>query len=414
LASVKPIGALTALRERNLALLVASGTISSLGSGMAQVALAFAVLRIGSASDLGFVFLAREIPIVAFLLIGGVWADRASRKWLLVIGDATTGAAQFATALLFLTHHAQIWNVAALQVVFGVANAFTRPASTGLIPQAVSAAHLQEANALSDLGRSTMRIAGPAIGAAIVVGANPGWALVADAASFIVSGLLRAQMRIPRAARPQRTRLLADLHDGWGEFTSRSWVWVMVVSFGFFQFTLFPAMLVLGPVIAKEHLGGAGAWGAILAFQAAGSVVGGLFALRLRPERPLLASSLLMIPTAGFLAMLGMAAPVAVLCLAGFVAAVGLTSGDILWMTTFQRRIPEHLISRLSSFDWFGSVALNPLGYALVGPLAGVIGVPETLYVAAAINAFVSIIVAMTPSIRGLRTSTEPIAVVAA
>jgi hypothetical protein len=410
---VKPIAALTALRERNLALLVASGTISSLGSGMAQVALAFAVLRIGNASDLGLVLLAREIPIVAFLLIGGVWADRVSRKWLLVIGDATTGAAQAVTALLFLTHHAAIWNVAALQVVFGIANAFTRPASTGLIPQAVSVAHLQEANALSDLGRSTMRIAGPAIGAAIVVVGNPGWALAADAASFILSGLLRAQMRIARSARPQRSKLLADLRDGWGEFTARTWVWVMVSSFGLFQLTLFPALLILGPVVAKEQLGGAGAWGAILAFQAAGSVAGGLVALRLRPERPLLAASLLMVPTAAFLAILGLAAPVAVLCVAGFIAGAGLTSGDILWMTTFQRRIPEHLISRLSSFDWLGSVALNPLGYALVGPLAGIIGVAETLYLAAAINASVSIAVALTPSIRGLRTSGEAAAVVA-
>jgi Transmembrane secretion effector len=414
LAAMKPVAALSALRERNLALLVASGTISSLGSGMAQVALAFAVLRIGSASDLGFVFLAREIPIVAFLLIGGVWADRVSRKWLLVIGDATTGAAQALTALLFLTHQAQIWNVAALQVLFGVANAFTRPASTGLIPQAVSASHLQEANALSDLGRSTARIAGPAIGAAIVVAANPGWALAADAASFIVSGLLRAQMRIARTGRPQRARLLNDLRDGWGEFTSRTWVWVMVASFGFFQLTLFPAMLILGPVVAKEHLGGAGAWGAILAFQAAGSVAGGLLALRLRPERPLLVSCILMVPTAGFLALLGLAAPIAVLCLVGLIAGAGLTSGDILWMTTFQRRIPEHLISRLSSFDWLGSVALNPLGYALVGPLAGVIGIAETLYLAATINAVVSITVALMPSIRGLRTSSEPTAAVAA
>ncbi len=404
---MKASAILAALRERNLALLVASGTVSALGSGMAQVALAFAVLRIGNASDLGFVFLAREIPIVVFLLVGGVWADRVSRKWLLVIGDVTTGAAQAVTALLFLTHHAQIWNVAALQVVFGVSSAFTRPASTGLVAQAVSPTHLQEANALVDLGRSTMRIAGPALGAAVVVAANPGWALAADAASFVLSGLLRVQMRISRGARPPRTKLLGDLRDGWGEFVSRTWVWVMVASFGFFQLTLFPTMLVLGPVVAKTHLGGAGPWGAILAFQAAGSVAGGFLAFRLRPDRPLLVSTLFMAPTAGFLALLGAAAPVSVLCLAGFVAAIGLTSGDILWVTTFQRRVPEHLISRLSSFDWFGSVALNPLGYALIGPLAGVIGIAETLYLAALVNALVSVIVALAPSIRQLRTSDD-------
>ena len=114
-----------------------------------------------------------------------------------------------------------------------------------------------------------------------------------------------------------------------------------------------------------------------------------------------------MIPTAGFLALLGGAVSVVVLCAAGFVASAGLTSGDILWMTTFQRRIPEHLISRLSSFDWLGSVALNPLGYALVGPLAGIIGVAETLYLAASINVAVSIVVALTPSIRRLREPVE-------
>lgn len=330
---MRPSIILAALRERNLALIIGSATVSSLGSGMAQVALAFAVLRIGNASDLGLVFLAREVPIVVFLLLGGIWADRVSRKWLLVIGDATTGAAQALTALLFLTGHVAIWNIAALQVIFGTANAFTRPASTGLVPQAVNPAHLQHANALSDLSRSTMRVIGPALGAAIVVVANPGWALAADAASFIISGALRSQLRIARADRPARKHFVTDLREGWGEFKARTWVWVMVASFGFFQLTLFPALLVLGPVIAQRQLGGAGAWGAILAFQAAGSVAGGLISLRLRPARPLLASCLLMLPTAGFLTILGAAAPVGALCVAGFVASACLTSGDILWVT---------------------------------------------------------------------------------
>jgi hypothetical protein len=410
---MKASTALDALRERNLVLIVASGTVSSLGSGMAQVALAFAVLRIGGASDLGLVFLAREVPIVAFLLIGGVWADRVSRKWLLVLGDATTGSVQALTALLFLTGNAHVWSVALLQVVFGTANAFTRPASTGLIPQAVSAAHLQQANAWTDLGRSTMRIAGPALGALIVVVANPGWALAADAASFLVSGLLRAELRIGRAGRTERRSLLVDLREGWGEFRSRTWVWAMVASFGFFQLTLFPAMLVLGPVIAKDQLGGAGAWGAILAFQAAGSVIGGLAALRFAPRRPLLASCLLMLPTAGFLALLGAAAPVWLLCIGGLIAGAGLTSGDIFWVTTFQRFVPEHLLSRLSSFDWLGSVALNPIGYALVGPLASRIGIAETIYIAATVNAAISVIVAILPAIRGLHANEEPTPVVA-
>jgi MFS family permease len=401
-----------ALHERNVRLLVASGATDALGNNMAAVALAFAVLQIGSTADLGYVFLAREIPMVVFLLAGGVWADRVSRKALLVVGGLATGSAQAATAALFLTHHATVWRVAVLQVVFGVSGAFTRPASTGLIAQAVTHAHLQEANALLDLSRSTLRVVGPALGGLIVIKATPGWALATDAATFFVVAALQFLLRIPAGERPVRTRMLHELREGWNEFTGRTWLWTMVASFGLFQLTLFPALLVLGPSVAKMHLGGAGAWGLILAFQGVGSIFGGLSALRLQPKRPLVVATLLCLPTALLLALLGAAAPVALLCAAGLLASWGLTCGDIIWFTTFQLHVPDHLMSRLSSFDWFGSVALNPLGYALVGPLANTLGVATTLYVAAALNAFISVAVAATPAIRGLERPprTEPIA----
>ena len=400
----------SALRERNVRLLLASGAADALGNNMAAVALAFAVLQIGSTADLGYVFLAREIPMVIFLLAGGVWADRVSRKTLLVAGDLATGSAQAVTALLFLTHHASVWSVAALQMVFGVAGAFTRPANTGLISQAVSHEHLQQANALLDLGRSTLRVIGPALGGLIVVTANPGWALAVDASSFFVTAVLQLQLRIRPSERPARTRVLHELREGWSEFTGRTWLWTMVASFGLFQLTLFPALLVLGPSVAKAHLGGAGAWGLILAFQGVGSIFGGLSALRLQPRRPLVAAALLCVPIAVLLALLGAAAPVPLLCAAGLVATWGLTCGDIIWFTTFQLHVPDHLMSRLSSFDWFGSVALNPIGYALVGPLANALGVATTLYVAAALNAAISVVVAATPAIRGLERAAPVLA----
>lgn len=250
---------------------------------------------------------------------------------------------------------------------------------------------------------------GPAFGGLIVVVANPGWALAADATSFFVTALLHVQLRIPQTDRPPRTRMVHELREGWSEFASRTWLWTMVASFGLFQLTLFPALLVLGPTVAKAHLGGAGVWGLILAFQGAGSIVGGLVALRLHPQRPLVAASLLCLPTAFVLALLGAVAPVPLLCIAGFLSSVGLTSGDIIWFSTFQLEVPDHLMSRLSSFDWFGSVALNPLGYALVGPLANVLGVPTTLYLSAALNAVVSLAVASSPAVRGWSDAPPPI-----
>src|SRR3954453_1248999 len=398
-------GVRNALGERNVRLLVGAGMVDALGNNMAAIALTFAVLQIGDAADLGYVLLAREIPLVIFLLLGGVWADRVSRKALLVLGDLAMGSAQAVSALLFLTHHATVWRIALLQMVFGVAGAFIRPASTGLISQAVSHTHLQEANALLDLSRSTLRILGPALGGLIVVAANPGWALAADAASFFISAAFYIQLRIAAAERPPRTRMLHELREGWSEFASRTWLWTIVASFGFFQLTLFPALLVLGPVVAKTRLGGAGAWGLILAFQGIGSLVGGPLALPYHPPRPLVAATLLCLPISLLLVLLGAAAPTAILCGVGFVSAIGLTCGDIIWFTTFQRQVPDHLTSRLSSFDWFGSVALNPIGYALIGPLANVLSVATTLYVAGALNATVSVLVALSPSIRGLKVA---------
>ena len=391
--------------------LVASGAVDALGNNMAAVALAFGVLQIGTTSDLGYVLLAREIPTVVLLLAGGVWADRVSRKTVLIVGDLAVGSAQATTAILFLTGDATVWRVAVLQTIFGAAAAFTRPATTGLIAEAVSHAHLQEANALFDLSRSTLRVAGPALGGLIVVVGNAGWALAADAATFFVMAALYLRLRIPAGERPPRSQILHELREGWHEFAARTWLWTIVASFGLFQLTLFPALLVLGPTVAKYKLGGAGAWGLILAFQGVGSIFGGLLALHLRPRRPLVAASLLCIPIALLLALLGAAAPVPILCAAGVLSSLGLTCGDIIWFTTFQLEIPDHLMSRLSSFDWFGSVVLNPLGYLLIGPLANTLGLATTLYLAAALNATISVVVAATPAIRGIKRTpaVEPV-----
>lgn len=395
----------SALRAPNLRRYVAATAISTLGSGMADVALAFAVLDLGGPTDLGVVLLAREAPLVVLLLLGGVWADRISRRLILVGADVVRSASQAAAALLLLTGTADVWSLALLQMAFGAAGAFSRPAHTGLVQQIASADRLQEANALLGLARSTMRIVGPAVGATIVVAASPAWAIAVDATTFGLSAVLVQSLRLADVARVSAGGIFADLRDGWREFTSRTWVWTIVAYFGLYQLTLFPALLVLGPFVAKEELGGAAAWGAILAAQAVGSVVGGLVALRVRFARPLVADTLLAMPMAGILLLLVVPAPVVVLAVAGFAAAACLTVGDVVWFATLQRHIPEHAISRISSFDWFGSVALNPLGYLLVGPLAGEIGVSATLALAGTLNLAFGVALLGVPAIRALGPS---------
>jgi len=394
---------LDVVRERSFARYLAATSVSTLGSGMATIALAFAVLDFGGATDLGIVLLAREIPIVVFLLLGGVYADRLPRRVILVGCDLTKGTAQAATAALLFSGSATVWNVALLQAVFGVAGAFSRPAATGIMKEAVSDERLQEGNALLSLSRSILSIAAPALGALIVTAGSAAWALAADSASFFLSAVLIASMHLTPTVRSASRSILGDLHDGWHEFLDRSWVVAMVISFGLFQLTYFPALLVLGPVVAKQDLGGAGAWGAILAVQSAGAVAGGLFALRVKFARPLVACQLLVLPAGVLLLTLAVPLPVALIAATAFATGIGFTFGDTLWMSTLQGNVPEHALSRISSFDWLGSVALNPLGYLLIGPIAGAVGISKTLAAAGLLNMATCVAVVLVPSVRGLR-----------
>jgi hypothetical protein len=394
---------LEVLHERSFARYLAANTVSTLGSGMAMVALAFAVLEFGDATDLGIVLLAREIPIIVLLLLGGVFADRLPRRTILVGTDAVKGAAQVVTAILLFSGTANVWNVALAQAVFGVAAAFSRPATIGLVKEAVSDARLQEANALLGLSNSVLSIAGPAIGALTVAAGSPAWAIAVDSITFFASAALTASMHLAPTVRTASASILRDLREGWHEFVSRSWAVAIVVSFGLFQLTYFPALLVLGPLVAKQELGGVGAWGMILAVESAGAVVGGLFALRLRVRRPLVATQLLVMPAGLLLAALAVPVALVGIAVVSFAVGVGFALGNTLWITALQRNVPEHALSRISSFDWIGSVALNPIGYVLIGPIAAAIGTSETLAVAAVLNIAVCLSVVLVPSVRAIR-----------
>jgi MFS family permease len=390
------------LREPNFARYLAATTVSTLGSGMATVALAFAVLGFGGATDLGIVLLAREVPVVILLLLGGVFADRLPRRSILVSTDLIKAVSQGATALLLFTGTASVWNVAALQTVFGLAAAFSRPATVGLIKEAVTDARLQEANALMELSRSVLSIAAPAIGAIIVATGSPAIAILVDALTFIASAALTASMRLAAVLRIASASVLSDLRDGWGEFVKRPWAVAMVISFGLFQLTLFPALLVLGPVVAKTELGGPAAWGFVLAAESAGAVVGGILALHVKVSRPLVAGELAVLPAGALLIALAVPLPLPAIAAISLLGGIGFAVSNTFWFTALQRNVPEHALSRISSFDWLGSIALNPIGYALIGPIAAAIGPSEALAIAGLLNMAVSVTVALVPSVRAI------------
>src|ERR1700748_594892 len=205
--------------------------VSLLGDAVTPFALAWAVLDLtGSARDLGFVIAAKTAPLVIFLLVGGVFADRLPRRAVMVTADVARLAIQAATAALLLSHTARIWELIALQARGGNWTALFTPASPGLTPMTVSAGRLQEANALRGMSMASMQFAGPALAGILIVAAGPGYALAIDAASFGVSAFYLARLRLPQHVSLPPQSFGRDLLDGWRDFTARSWVWLVVVS----------------------------------------------------------------------------------------------------------------------------------------------------------------------------------------
>jgi MFS family permease len=375
------------LREREFRLLFAGRTISMAGSAMAPVALAFAVLDLtGSTTDLGVVLVARQVPVILLLLFGGVWADRLPRHHVMVVSNLVSGASQAAAASLLLAGHAQIWQLAALASVNGGASAFFFPASSGVIPQTVPAGLLQQANATLRLSLNATNIAGAAIGGILVAATSPGIAIAVDAASYALAAACIAAMRLAGGERTPGSTVLRELREGWQDFWSRTWLWVIVLQFGVVNATESGAVMVLGPDVAKRHLGGAAAWGGVLTATSVGLVLCGLLMLRWRPRRILFVATLAVFPLALPLVALALPAPLAVVIACGFAAGFFVEIFGVLWDTAMQQEIPPEKLSRLYSYDALGSWVLMPIGLGVLGPIAAAVGTRATLLGCAALT----------------------------
>ena len=393
-----------ALAERDFRLFFTGYLASYFGSQMVPVAVTFAVLNTGgTAADVGYVLAAETVPLVVFLLVGGVIADRLPRRAVMIGADLLRTVSQGLLAALLLTGHPALWEFMVLLAVTGAGQAFFSPAMTGLIPQVVSAARLQQANALNGLSQSLGAVAGPAISGVLVAAVGPGWAVAADAASYLVSAYCLARVSVPLVAAAGRSSFLAELRLGWQEFRSRAWLWAVVVSAALWHLLAYAPFIVLGAVVAKTDLGGARAWGAILAAQGIGAIVGGLVMLRVRPARPLVTAMIALFPYAAPMALLAVRAPVAAVAAGSFVAGWGLSTFSVLWDTTMQREIPPAVLSRVSAYDWFGSVAFLPVGYAITGPLAALLTVTGALWAAAGWTVLTTALVLVVPSVWRLR-----------
>lgn len=368
---------------------------------MVLVAVPFAALQIGgSPTAVGLVFAASLAPRIALMLVGGVWADRLPRQHVMIAADLVRGLGQAAGAFVLLTGVAELWQLAFIAAVHGSGAAFFLPASTGLVPETVSANRLQQANALVGISRNVFAVAGPGVAGLLVHAFGPGWVYAIDAATFALSAAFL--VRLPAtAARAERKAFLADLGDGWREVTSRTWVWASIAYFGVWNFaTAF--FFVLGPVVSERELRGARDWGLILAGGATGSVLGSVLALRVRPRRPLATGYALITVAAVQPLLLIPPLPALAVAVAGVLAWITLSLSVALWQTTLQELIPRDALSRVISYDWLGSLVLMPLGFVVAGPLSQLVGIDATLGLAAGLLFLSSVAIALVPDVRGI------------
>lgn len=391
-----------ALGERDFALFFGGYSLSLVGASMVPVALSFALFaRGGTAGTVSAVLAAETTPMILLLLLGGVIADRLPRRRVMVAADMLRCVSQALLAALLLTGQAGLLAIMGLAALLGVGNAFYIPGRNGLVPQIVSAARLQSANALSGLAQSAGTLLGPLLGGLLVAGAGAGWAIAIDSASYAVGAGLLLCMRVhavPRAG--PATRMLSELQAGWAEFKRRLWVWLVVVQFALFHLLVYGPIQVLGALGFAHEPAGALRWGGLLAVSGAGAIAGGMLALRLAPRRPIQASLLLFLIYAALPASLAAHWPYLVQAACFLLGGLALAVFNVLWETTLQRAIPPEMLSRVSAYDVFGSLCMLPLGYVVAGPMAALLGVDGALWLGAAYTVVSTLLVLLPGQIR--------------
>ncbi|HEY6312757.1 MAG TPA: MFS transporter [Streptosporangiaceae bacterium] len=400
------------LGERNFRRFYTGYVTSLLGSSMSSVAIAWAVLDSGvSATGLGFVFAANVVPQVLLMPLAGAIADRLGRRRVMLAADLLRCGAQASMAAALFVGRPSLWLFVLLAWLGGMGTAFFTPALDALTVEIAPSEQLANANALYGLAGSATRIAGPALGGILVAFAGSAVVVAADAASFAVSVLALSLLQIPRtppgrASAPgpaARRTLWGDMAEGWADFRSRTWLWVVSVQFAFFNLITWAPWMLLGPVMGREYLGGAAVWGAIMAVQGAGAIAAGLGSLGRRPRRPMV------IATIGTFCYALPDIPMALHAAAPWVAAAAFCCGggsavfNTFSSTATQQQVPPEMLARVNSLTLVPAYGIGVIGYAVDGPLASVLGTGVVFGIGAVYGLLSSAAVLAVPDVRAVR-----------
>jgi MFS family permease len=382
---------LRSLRHRDFRLLWTGQAVSLIGDGIYLVAIAWLVYDISNEPGaFAIVGVAWTLPQVAGLLLAGVLSDRFERRRLLVIADVMRCVTIGTIAALTYADAIELWHVVGLVVLYGFGQALFQPAFTAIVPEVVPREELLQANAMRELLEPIgMRFAGPAIGGGLIAAFGAATAFLVDAATFAVSAV--AVMAIAKRPPPsgERVSLRRDLGEAWSYVRAHAWLWGTLVGALLFLLFTFGPFEVLLPYIIKNDLGGdAATFGVVLAAGGAGSFFGAVLVGRIGPPRRHITfmwgvwcvGDLLFV-------VLAVADAAWLMCVVAFISFGCGTAAMVVWNTLMNTLVPPELLGRVSSFDWFVSIALTPLSFALTGPVAELLGARTTLGLAGLLGA---------------------------
>ena len=371
------------LRLRDFRYLFAARAISYVGTYLAPIAVAFAILdNGGGATAVGLAFAAWTLAQVATLAFGGVVGDRVPRRLVMIGSDIASTTVRTTMGVLIISGHAQVWELIALQACGGAAVAFYSPASYGLVREVVPEEQLQQANGLLAIARYSAFPLGAAIGGSIVAYIGSGTALLVDAGTYAASALLLSRIDVASIARAG-AGFFRELREGWSAFVEQTWVWVLVLYVSLYFLITYAPFFVLGPYIAKHTMDGARSWYPVLIGEGVGALLGGIAGLRWRFRQPMVTTGLLLTASAAQNLILAFHPTTALLSLAATGAGFAFALGSVVWDTTLQRKIAPEKLARVASYGWMGAMVFLPAGYALAGPIAMAIGLKTYLTIAA-------------------------------